>query len=195
MRTSARPPSPEENPAGAPRCCVYDTTGGTTSHRPSSPTHPHEVPPAGALPARSRAKAPGVAHAVLRFVLALALAAGLGSAVARATLDEIDLLALPPEARQTLQLIRQGGPFPYPHKDGSVFNNFEKRLPPKPRGHYREYTVPTPGVRTRGARRIVAGSPPATSGEYYYTSDHYRSFHRIRGLEEKRADERKGKGR
>lgn len=116
----------------------------------------------------------------LRLLAALALAASLGSASAREALDSIALAALPPEAQHTLQQIRQGGPFPYPRKDGSVFNNFEKRLPQKPRGHYREYTVPTPGARNRGARRIVAGSPPETSGEYYYTDDHYRSFRRIR---------------
>lgn len=116
----------------------------------------------------------------LRLLAALALAASLGSASAREALDSIALAALPPEAQHTLQQIRKGGPFPYPRKDGSVFNNFEKRLPQKPRGHYREYTVPTPGARNRGARRIVAGSPPETSGEYYYTDDHYRSFRRIR---------------
>ena len=116
----------------------------------------------------------------LRLLAALALAASLGSASAREALDSIALAALPPEAQHTLLLIRQGGPFPYPRKDGSVFSNFEKLLPQKPRGHYREYTVPTPGARNRGARRIVAGSPPETSGEYYYTDDHYRSFRRIR---------------
>ena len=117
---------------------------------------------------------------LLRLLVALALAAGLGSAAAREALDSVSLSTLPAEARQTLQLIRQGGPFPYPRKDGSTFGNFEKRLPIQPRGYYREYTVPTPGARNRGARRIVAGSPPATSGEYYYTDDHYETFRRIR---------------
>lgn len=83
-----------------------------------------------------------------------------------------------------MQRIRHGGPFPFPHKDGSTFGNFEKRLPPQPRGYYREYTVPTPGSKDRGARRIVAGEgrhgDVSTSGEYYYTNDHYRSFKRIR---------------
>ena len=86
---------------------------------------------------------------------------------------------LPREARDTLALIRAGGPFPY-RQDNTVFGNREKRLPAAARGHYREYTVPTPGSRDRGARRIVAGSPPETSGEYYYTDDHYRSFRRIK---------------
>ena len=97
--------------------------------------------------------------------------------------EQISLADLPPEAAQTLQRIQRGGPFPYPHKDGSTFGNFEKRLPERPRGYYREYTVPTPGSRDRGARRIVAGSgrtgSVATSGEYYYSHDHYRSFRRI----------------
>ena len=82
---------------------------------------------------------------------------------------------LPPEARQTLALIRQGGPFPY-RKDGTVFQNRENRLPAQARGYYREYTVATPGAQNRGARRIVAGQ----GGEFWYTADHYRSFRRIR---------------
>ena len=81
---------------------------------------------------------------------------------------------LPPEARQTLALIRAGGPFPYA-RDGAVFNNREGRLPARERGYYREYTVKTPGASDRGARRIVAGR----GGEFYYTHDHYRSFKRI----------------
>lgn len=87
---------------------------------------------------------------------------------------EIALRQLPPEARQTLELIRAGGPFPH-QRDGVVFGNREGHLPRKERGYYREYTVRTPGARDRGARRIVAGR----GGEYYYTDDHYRSFRRI----------------
>jgi ribonuclease T1 len=74
----------------------------------------------------------------------------------------------------TLALIAQGGPFPH-DKDGSVFSNREGRLPAQPRGYYREYTVPTPGAKNRGARRIVRGK----GGETYYTSDHYKTFTRI----------------
>ena len=78
---------------------------------------------------------------------------------------------LPPEAITTLQLIKSGGPFPYA-KDGTVFHNYEKLLPAQPEGYYREYTVVTPGLSDRGARRIVAGS----GNEFYYTDDHYNSF-------------------
>lgn len=78
---------------------------------------------------------------------------------------------LPPEARDTLALIAQGGPFPF-SRDGIEFQNRERLLPRKPRGYYREYTVITPGSRDRGARRIVVGS----AGETYYTKDHYESF-------------------
>ena len=86
----------------------------------------------------------------------------------------VSLSSLPEQARDTLKLIKQGGPFPY-SKDDTVFSNYEGLLPAKPTGYYHEYTVITPGSPDRGARRIVAGAP----GEYYYTADHYRSFKRI----------------
>ena len=87
----------------------------------------------------------------------------------------VDLGELPKEARDTLVLIHKGGPFPYA-KDGAVFGNREGRLPPQKRGYYKEYTVKTPGVRTRGARRIITGA----AGEIYYTDDHYNRFRRVR---------------
>lgn len=82
----------------------------------------------------------------------------------------------PPEAWKTLDLIQRGGPFPY-NKDGTTFFNREGLLPAKPRGYYREHTVPTPGASNRGARRIVSGGNPPEV--FYYTHDHYRSFRRI----------------
>jgi len=110
-------------------------------------------------------------------LLGLTLLVGLGQAFWNGARDgnEIAVAQLPPEARQTLALIRQGGPFPY-RKDGSAFFNREGRVPSQERGYYREYTVPTPGSRDRGARRIVTGR----GGEAWYTADHYRSFLRIR---------------
>ncbi len=81
---------------------------------------------------------------------------------------------LPPEARTTLHLIEQGGPFPFP-RDGVTFGNREHRLPEQRRGYYHEYTVKTPGSPDRGPRRIVCGP----LRECYYTADHYRSFRRI----------------
>ncbi|KQX11092.1 guanine-specific ribonuclease N1 and T1 [Streptomyces sp. Root431] len=83
---------------------------------------------------------------------------------------------LPSEARRTLGLIARGGPYPYA-KDGAVFSNFERLLPRKERGYYREYTVKTPGERDRGARRIVTGR----DGEIYWTDDHYESFREVLG--------------
>jgi guanyl-specific ribonuclease Sa len=83
---------------------------------------------------------------------------------------------LPAEAWATLALIERGGPFPY-RQDGGVFQNREGLLPPKSRGYYREYTVPTPGARDRGARRFVTGGTPPDA--WYYTDDHYRSFRSI----------------
>jgi guanyl-specific ribonuclease Sa len=87
-----------------------------------------------------------------------------------------DAGGLPPEAVQTLRLIEAGGPFRY-DRDGSVFQNREGLLPQRPRGYYREYTVPTPGSPDRGARRIVSGGDPPQV--LYYTDDHYRTFRRI----------------
>lgn len=85
---------------------------------------------------------------------------------------------LPAEARQTLALIREGGPYPY-EKDGTVFGNYERKLPRQRRGYYTEYTVRTPQVRSRGARRIIAGGPDGRPTEFYYTDDHYQTFRRI----------------
>ncbi|MGE0876353.1 MAG: ribonuclease domain-containing protein [Burkholderiales bacterium] len=110
----------------------------------------------------------------MRALVALVLVTFLHGAAALAGIGEVRVDQLPAEARQTLERIRQGGPFPY-RRDGITFHNRERLLPARPRGHYREYTVKTPGRRDRGARRIVA----AGSGECYYTDDHYRSFRRI----------------
>ena len=83
------------------------------------------------------------------------------------------LAFLPAEAHATLALIDLGGPYPY-RQDGTVFQNRERLLPQRQRGHYREFTVDTPGLGHRGARRIVTGGDPPA--EWYYTDDHYRSF-------------------
>lgn len=116
---------------------------------------------------------------VLLLLCMLGFAPGLGNALwwqsKSAASLEVRLNQLPPEARQTLLLIKRGGPFPYP-RDGITFGNRERLLPLQARNYYREYTVPTPGVKHRGARRIVAGG----TDEYWYTADHYRSFKRIR---------------
>jgi ribonuclease T1 len=85
---------------------------------------------------------------------------------------------LPGEARTTLALIAAGGPFPF-DRDGLEFRNFEHRLPERPRGWYHEYTVPTPGLDHRGARRIVTGGNPPS--EWWYSDDHYGSFRAIGG--------------
>jgi ribonuclease T1 len=86
---------------------------------------------------------------------------------------------LPRQGQQTYRFILQGGPFPH-EKDGVVFGNYERRLPSARRGYYHEYTVATPGLRNRGARRIVCGGYHRTAPDAcYYTSDHYSSFKKI----------------
>ncbi|MDB5731928.1 MAG: guanine-specific ribonuclease [Variovorax sp.] len=91
----------------------------------------------------------------------------------------VALAELPPQGRATYQAILRGGPFRH-GKDGVVFGNRERLLPAARRGHYREYTVETPGAQDRGARRIVCGGAPQEPPEAcWYTADHYASFRRI----------------
>jgi ribonuclease T1 len=109
-----------------------------------------------------------------------ALVASAPEASTRAeALGIVPLSKLPMQGQEVYRRISQGGPFLY-SKDGVVFGNRERLLPRKPRGHYREYTVPTPGSRDRGARRIVCGGEIVQSPETcFYTQDHYQSFQKI----------------
>ena len=118
-------------------------------------------------------------------VAGLALAAALSWGVVQARMpaptssaEVIALAELPLQGVQVYRRIHQGGPF-VSEKDGSVFGNRERLLPIKKRGYYLEYTVPTPGARNRGVRRIVCGGQPKLPDACYYTADHYESFRRI----------------
>ena len=144
-------PSPAESASGQPRPA-----------QSSPPQAPAKSSPPQAGPARSGTLPPS----------SLPPSAPDGGAAANPSrLPTIRESQLPREGRATLALIRRGGPFPY-ERDGVAFGNFERILPRKSGGYYREYTVPTPGESDRGARRIVAGQ----AGEKYYTADHYESF-------------------
>ena len=120
---------------------------------------------------------------LLSMVAAAVLASAFAASGALAASD-IHLADLPKEGRTTHALIFKGGPYPYP-KDGVTFGNFEGNLPKKQRGYYREFTVPTPGAKSRGARRIVCG---ADSREWrnnapaacWYSGDHYQTFQKIK---------------
>ena len=103
-----------------------------------------------------------------------------GYAKVPVALTTVSIAALPSEARDVLSTIKHGGPFAYA-RDGVVFGNYERQLPIERRGYYHEYTVPTPGARNRGARRIIVGGTPPAKGDYFYTGDHYNSFQRILG--------------
>ncbi|GAB2831210.1 guanyl-specific ribonuclease [Streptomyces daliensis] len=100
------------------------------------------------------------------------ISAPAASGVSAADVGSICYNELPAEAHETLDLIEQGGPYPYP-QDGTVFQNREGILPDQSDGYYHEYTVETPGSDDRGARRIVTGEKEQ---EDYYTADHYESF-------------------
>lgn len=130
---------------------------------------------------------PSPRQSLRKLALAIAVAGALvavGPVAARSASPQLAAAtvyraALPPEAQQTAEVIRRGGPFFY-SKDGSVFGNRERLLPAKARGYYREYTVKTPGANDRGARRIVCGGhQPTRPDTCYYTGDHYASFARI----------------
>ncbi|MBV5296833.1 MAG: ribonuclease [Rhodoferax sp.] len=107
----------------------------------------------------------------------------LGVAQARTPLQvdvqsTVGLGELPKQGVQTYALIHQGGPFAS-EKDGTVFGNRERLLPAQKRGYYHEYTVPTPGLKHRGVKRIVCGGQSRLPDICYYTADHYASFRKI----------------
>lgn len=89
--------------------------------------------------------------------------------------ESVAVKSLPKQGQETLALIAAGGPFAS-DRDGITFNNRERILPREKRGYYREYTVRTPGVKHRGARRIVCGGEPRSIDQCYYSDDHYQSF-------------------
>ena len=110
----------------------------------------------------------------------LALSAGTFLVQARSpSSTSVVLTGLPVQGQAVMAQIREGGPFRY-DKDGTVFGNRERLLPTQTRGYYREYTVPTPGLSHRGARRIVCGGrQPRQPDACFYTEDHYSSFRLI----------------
>jgi ribonuclease T1 len=107
-------------------------------------------------------------------LLFLALGAGVWARTLSSESAVVQVSELPEQARETLALIKRGGPFAYA-QDGAVFQNRERLLPIAPRGTYREYTVRTPERADRGGRRIISSS----SGQFWYSDDHYRSFRLI----------------
>ena len=118
------------------------------------------------------------ARAVLVVMAMLALAPLAHARGDPDALPAVQLRELPREARDVLSRIEAGGPFGY-ERDGVVFGNREHMLPRRPRGYYHEYTVRTPGERSRGARRIVCGGPVRAPDACFYSDDHYQSFRRI----------------
>jgi guanyl-specific ribonuclease Sa len=84
--------------------------------------------------------------------------------------------------------IYNGKHLPY-SQDGSTFKNKEGRLPAKPAGFYKEYTLLTgsaphtvviggttyqvaPDLSARGSERVIVGG----GEKIYYTPDHYKNF-------------------
>lgn len=91
--------------------------------------------------------------------------------------DTCEMASLPEQARDTTEDILAGGPYDHPKNDNQRFGNYEGVLPEMPGDYYREYTVETPGEKSRGARRIITGGGSETDPDvWYYTDDHYESF-------------------
>ena len=114
----------------------------------------------------------------LLFCTCLVHSKGVSDSTRANQIADVALADLPQQGRETYLLIMRGGPFPY-EKDGVGFGNRERLLPVRDRGYYREYTVRTPGVKNRGARRIACGGPVRKPDVCYYSDDHYASFRKI----------------
>lgn len=158
-----------------PRTVIRETSSGGCGLTPAAPA------------AAARTTRTWTAALLTGLALSCATAWLPGEALARrhappetsATADLVALSTLPEQAQDVHRRILSGGPFRYA-KDGVVFGNRERILPRQPRGFYREYTVPTPGERDRGARRIVCGGKDIRQPETcFYTRDHYQSFQQI----------------
>ncbi|WP_431832249.1 ribonuclease domain-containing protein [Corynebacterium bovis] len=114
--------------------------------------------------------------------------AGQGGREGRGLSGTCPVTTLPGEADAVIDEILAGAPPRHPGDDGKHFGNYEGALPSEASSYYREYTVDTPGARTRGARRIVVGGGTRTDPDvWYYTGDHYASFCAIPDAEDQEA--------
>ena len=96
-----------------------------------------------------------------------------------------EVSTLPAEAADTIEDINSAGPYDFPDNDNTRFGNYEGILPDEELGYYREYTVITPGLDHRGARRIATGGgTEADPDVWYYTDDHYETFCEIPDAEQ-----------
>ena len=106
-------------------------------------------------------------------------------AVGASGLDVCPVDTLPSQADPVIDDILSGGPYDYPGEDGGHFGNYEGELPEERGSYYRSYTVDTPGLNHRGAKRIVVGGGTEEDPEvWYYSDDHYESFCEIPDAED-----------
>lgn len=99
--------------------------------------------------------------------------------------DTCPVTELPEEADEVIDRILADQDHIYSQHDGKHFGNYENVLPKEKSSYYREYTVETPGINHRGARRIVVGGGTEDDPDvWYYTDDHFESFCEIPDAEE-----------
>src|SRR5690606_40137746 len=135
---------PPGGAAGGVRC---DTLRHRVPENTARAGPPHRGAELGYREAASRAAHPAEEPAAgVKWLACLALV--LAGAAFGFEGGEVDPAELPPQARETLELMASGGPFPHV-QDGRIFHNRERRLPLRRRGYYREYTVKTPGAPDR----------------------------------------------
>lgn len=147
-------------------CQVTSTPTEDTGASPSPTSEPAgEAGPGDLLPGASAGDEPTV------------VGGGERPSLGSPGIPECDVLDLPATTLETIDDIEAGGPYDHPRNDGVRFQNREGILPDEDRDYYREFTVETPGLDHRGARRIVTGGFTETDPEHwFYTGDHYESF-------------------
>lgn len=81
---------------------------------------------------------------------------------------------LPLEARQKLQSIKKGAPYPF-REDGTVFHNLPERLPHSTnRTFYKRFVVPDANGNPHAKWRLVQGGDV-----FYFSRDNGNSFFKI----------------
>lgn len=92
-------------------------------------------------------------------------------------LNGITVTAEDLQIENEVQRIKDGVTYSQYRHDGTEFYNDPARQGYLPQGiQYKEYVVPTYGIRGPGPQRIVVGA----DGSWYYTPDHYDTFIRFK---------------
>ncbi|WP_047259946.1 ribonuclease domain-containing protein [Corynebacterium uterequi] len=184
---AASKPSPKAWSAGIGGVLTLAAAAFFVLFPDSGTTTPDDAPPSSTVSTRAAASSTASSARAAAGSTASSARSAAGStapsarsaagSTAASGLSACPLDTLPDEALETVDDILAGGPYEFPNNDNTRFGNYESILPDEDRSYYREYTVVTPGLDHRGARRIVTGGGSETDPDvWYYTDDHYESF-------------------